>query len=135
MAKQKRKSKKESKQNFVLTLKLDTVETMSFKGLQKRAKKTTKNEKDKINSKKRFGKSLANKAPAMFLTILDNKLRHQGTELHMIKTAEAKASQYNHSEDKFIIPTTRVPLFPIVKFFWAWVRGRPALIKAVKTPH
>ena len=38
----------------------------------------------------------------MFLTILDNKLRHQGTELHMIKTAEAKASQYNHSEDKYL---------------------------------
>ncbi|HUS90035.1 MAG TPA: transposase, partial [Desulfosporosinus sp.] len=77
------------------------VETMSFNGLQKRAKKTTKNKKGKINSKKRFGKSLANKAPAMFLTILDNKLRHQGTELHRIKTAEVKASQYNHMEDNY----------------------------------
>jgi hypothetical protein len=67
------------------------VESMSFKGLQKRAKKTTKNEKGKINRKKRFGKSLANKAPAMFLTILDNKLKHLGTELHRIKTAEVKS--------------------------------------------
>ena len=78
------------------------VETMSFKGLQKRAKKTTKNEKGKINSKKRFGKSLANKAPAMFLTILDNKLKHLGTELHRIKTAEVKASQYNHVDDNYV---------------------------------
>ena len=77
------------------------VEEMSFKGLQKRAKKTTFNAKGKINRKKRFGKSLANKAPALFLTILDNKLRHQGTELHRIKTAEVKASQYNHVEDTY----------------------------------
>jgi hypothetical protein len=77
------------------------VEEMPFKGLQKRAKKTTKHKNGKINRKKRFGKSLANKAPAMFLTILDNKLRHQGTELHRIKTAEVKASQYNHVEDNY----------------------------------
>ena len=78
------------------------VETMSFKGLQTRAKKTTKNEKGKIHRKKRFGKSLANKAPAMFLTILDNKLKHLGTELHRIKTAEVKASQYNHIDDNYV---------------------------------
>ena len=77
------------------------VEEMSFKGLQKRAKKTTLNKRGKVNRKKRFGKSLANKAPALFLTILDNKLRHQGTELHRIKTAEVKASQYNHVEDTY----------------------------------
>ena len=78
------------------------VEEMSFKGLQKRSKKTTKNEKGKINRKKRFGKSLANKAPAMFLTILDNKLKHLGTELHRINTTEVKASQYNHVADNYV---------------------------------
>ena len=77
------------------------VEEMSFKGLQKRAKKTTKNAKGKINRKKRFGKSLANKAPALFLTILDNKLRYLGTELHRINTAVVKASQYNHVDDNY----------------------------------
>ena len=75
---------------------------MPFKGLQKRARKTTRNKKGKINSKKRFGKSLANKAPAMLLTILDNKLRYQGTELHRIKTAEVKASQYDHLKDNYM---------------------------------
>lgn len=78
------------------------VEEMSFKGLQKRAKKTTKNAKGKINRKKRFGKSLANKAPALFLTILDNKLRYLGTGLNRINTAVVKASQYNHVEDNYI---------------------------------
>ena len=77
------------------------VEEMSFKGLQKRAKKTTKNAKGKIHRKKRFGKSLANKAPALFLTILDNKLRYLGAELHRINTAVVKASQYNHVNDNY----------------------------------
>ncbi|GHU59813.1 hypothetical protein AGMMS49975_27840 [Clostridia bacterium] len=39
------------------------VETMNYKGLQKRAVKTEKNEKEKYKKKKkkRFGKSIANK--------------------------------------------------------------------------
>jgi len=78
------------------------VEEMSFKSLQKRAKKTTKNAKGKINRKKRFGKSLANKAPALFLTILDNKLKYLGAELYRINTAVVKASQYNHVENNYI---------------------------------
>lgn len=50
----------------------DTVnlETINFKGLQKKAKNTTVNEKTgRINKKKRFGKYLSNKAPSMFLII------------------------------------------------------------------
>lgn len=73
------------------------VETMNFKGLQKRAKKTTVNEKTgKINKKKRFGKSLANKAPAMFLTILKQKLESKGGKYFEVNTYKVKASQYNH---------------------------------------
>lgn len=41
------------------------VEKMNFAGLQKRAKNTEKNDKGKFKKKKRFGKSLANKAPSM----------------------------------------------------------------------
>lgn len=36
---------------------------MNFAGLQKRAMNTEKNDKGKFKRKKRFGKSLANKAP------------------------------------------------------------------------
>jgi len=79
------------------------VETMSYSGLQRRSKNTTINKKTgKINKKKRFGKSLANKAPAMFLTIFDNKLKWNGTQLFKIDTYSIKASQYNHVEDKYI---------------------------------
>ena len=78
------------------------VETMNYKGLQRRSKKTTKNKKGKFNKKKRFGKSLANKAPSMFLTILDNKLKWNNEMLYKIDTTSVKASQYNHIEDEFI---------------------------------
>ena len=73
------------------------VETMRFQGLQKRAKKTTRNRKNgKINKKKRFGKSIANHAPAMFLTILERKLAYKNKALHQADTFTMKASQFNH---------------------------------------
>src|SRR5690606_1654977 len=79
------------------------VEDMNYKGLQSRAKETTVNKKtSRYNKKKRFGKSLANKAPSMFLTILDNKLKFNGSQLYKIDTWSVKASQYNHIEDKYI---------------------------------
>ncbi len=78
------------------------VETMNYKGLQKRAKETTVNETTgKINKKKRFGKSLANKAPAMLLEIIDRKLNYFDKKLNKIDTWSVKASQYNHVEDNY----------------------------------
>ena len=74
---------------------------MNFKGLQKRAKNTEKNEKGKFKRKKRFGKSLANKAPSMLLTIIDRKLKYFGEELIEINTYEAKASQFNHFDGTY----------------------------------
>ncbi|WXR60239.1 transposase [Peptostreptococcaceae bacterium AGR-M142] len=77
------------------------VETMNFKGLQKRAKETTVSEKGKINRKKRFGKSLANKAPSMLLTIIDRKLKYHGLSLIKIDTYKVKASSYNHIDQSY----------------------------------
>ena len=72
------------------------VENMNYKALQKRSKNTTINERTgRFNKKKRFGKSLANKSPAMFLVMLDNKLKWNGTELIKVNTRELKASQFN----------------------------------------
>ena len=90
--------------NYVLTLGNDIkVETMSYKGLQARTKKTTVNKMTgKFNKKKRFGKSLANKAPSMFLTILDNKLKWIDKTLKKIDTWKVKASQYNHIDNSYI---------------------------------
>lgn len=79
------------------------VETMNFKGLQKRKKKTEINkETGKYKKKKRFGKSLLNRAPAKLLEILDNKLKNLGKELIKIDTAEVKASQYNHETNECV---------------------------------
>ncbi len=78
------------------------VETMNYKGLQARTKEISFNKKTgKINSKKRFGRSLANKAPSMFLTILNNKLKWHDEQLLKIDTYSIKASQYNHIEDNY----------------------------------
>lgn len=89
--------------NYVLTLGNDIkVETMSYKGLQARTKNTTKNKNGKFNKKKRFGKSLANKAPSMFLTILDNKLKWIDLGLKKIDTWKVKASQYNHVSNNYV---------------------------------
>lgn len=83
--------------NYILSLgNKIKVEEMNFKGLQKRSKKTEKNDKGKFKRKKRFGKSLANKAPAKLLTILDNKLKYFGEKLIKVNAKEVKASQYNH---------------------------------------
>ena len=77
------------------------VEEMNFKGLQKRSKKTSKNKKGRFKRKKRFGKSIANRAPAMLLTIIDRKLKYHNKELIKIQTAKAKASQYNHIDNTY----------------------------------
>lgn len=78
------------------------VETMNYKGLQKRAKETTKNKKGKFNKKKRFGKSLANKAPSMLLNMLETKLKYFELVLNRINTQSVKASQYNHITGEYV---------------------------------
>ena len=99
-----RKQSNEKLANYIISLgDRILVETMNYKGLQARTKETIINEKTgKYNKKKRFGKSLANKAPSMFLTILSNKLKYEGLELLKINTYKVKASQYNHINDEYI---------------------------------
>lgn len=99
-----RKQSHEKLANYIIGLGNKVkVEAMNYKGLQARAKETTVNDKTgRMNKKKRFGKSVANKAPAMFLTILDNKLKWHGKVLLKIDTKKVKASQYNHIEDNYM---------------------------------
>jgi len=95
-----RKLQHEILANYILSLGCKVyVETMNFKGLQKRARETDKNGNGRFKRKKRFGKSIANRAPAMFLNILDRKLRRRGTQLNRVNTWSVKASQYNHTTD------------------------------------
>ena len=97
-----RKYQHECLANYIISLGNKVyVEKMNFAGLQKRAKNTEKNDKGKFKRKKRFGKSLANKAPSMLLTIIDRKLNYFGEKLTEINTSEAKASQFNHIDGPY----------------------------------
>lgn len=102
-----RKYQHECLANYIVSLGNNIyVEQMNFSGLQRRAKNTEKNEKGKFKKKKRFGKSLANRSPAMLLTIIDRKLKYHDTMLFEINTYKAKASQYNHFDNSY----TKKPL-------------------------
>lgn len=98
-----RKQSHEIDANYILSLgNIIKVETMNYKGLQVRSKNTTINEKTrKFNKKKRFGKSLSNKAPAKLLEIINRKLRYQNLQLFQINTYKIKASQYNPLTDTY----------------------------------
>lgn len=94
------------------------VEDMSFKGLQRKARSTERSDKiseikqkdgsvkqaRKYKRKKRFGKSLNNRAPASFITILERKSTLYGGNVYKVKTKEFRASQYNHISDEYVRP-------------------------------
>ena len=97
-----RKYQHECLANYIISLGNKVyVEKMNFAGLQKRAINTEKNDKGKFKRKKRFGKSLANKAPSMLLTIINRKLAYYGEKLIEIDTINAKASQFNHFDGTY----------------------------------
>ena len=78
------------------------VEQMLFSGLQHRAKETKTDEKGRFLKKKRFGKSLANKAPAMFVSILQMKAEQAGAQFHKVDTKKYKASQLDHTSGEYL---------------------------------
>lgn len=79
------------------------VEPMDYKALQRRAKETTKNSSGRFNRKKRFGKSLANKAPATLLTLLEQKCKSNplGGGLYRVDKWSYRASQYDHLSQRY----------------------------------
>ena len=77
------------------------VEMMNFQGLAKGSTKTEKNDNGRFKRKKRFGKSIANRAPAMLLSIIGRKLSYYGKRLIKIDTWGAKASQFNHFDGTY----------------------------------
>jgi len=96
------------------------IESMTYKGLQRKSQKIERNDrlsdirqKDgtirqiyKYKRRKRFGRSLNNRAPAMFLTILERKSVFYGGQVFKINTQSFRASQYDHITDTY----TKVPL-------------------------
>lgn len=84
--------------NYLLTLgDCFFVEDMDYSALTRKAKKTEISEKTgRYKRKKRFGKSIANKAPSMLIALLDQKCKSRNLEgVKKVDTA-VKASQYNH---------------------------------------
>lgn len=78
------------------------VEDMEWPSLTHRAKKTEISEKTgRFKRKKRFGKSVANKAPAMLITLLANKCQSLGLPGVVRVPTSVKASQYNHQSDTY----------------------------------
>lgn len=78
------------------------VEKMSFNGLARKSKSATKKADGRFRSRKRFGKSIGNHAPAVFLNILGNRLASGGGQLIKIDTISFRASQYNHVTDDYV---------------------------------
>ena len=78
------------------------VEDMEWPSLSRRAKKTEISEKTgRFKRKKRFGKSIGNKAPATLIGMLDQKLKSRGFGGITRVPITLKASQYNHITDEY----------------------------------
>jgi len=78
------------------------AEDMEWPALTRRAKKTETSEKTgRFKRKKRFGKSVANKAPATLIGLLDLKLKSRGLVGIVRVDTKVRASQYNHLTDDY----------------------------------
>lgn len=76
------------------------VENNPIDAWARRAKKTTKNKKGKYCCNKRYGKSVANHAPAMFVSILSNKVKSLGGQFYEVDTRNA-ATQFDFTNGEF----------------------------------
>ena len=78
------------------------VEKMEWPALTRRAKETAISEKTgRYKRKKRFGKSVANKAPAMLIGILKQKLISRGLSGVVEVNTSVRASQFNHISGEY----------------------------------
>lgn len=78
------------------------TETMSFSGLAKRSGHISHNRNNgRIRSRKRYGKTIHNRAPSRLISILDEKLSYIGKSVTKVNTFKIKASQYNPLDGSF----------------------------------
>lgn len=78
------------------------IEDMPWPALTHRAQKTEVSEKTgKFKKKKRFGKSIANKAPATLTQTLEQKCKSLGLPGVLKIPISVKASQYNHQSQTY----------------------------------
>lgn len=76
------------------------VENNPVDGWTRRTKETKFDKRGKIQSKKRYGKSVANHAPSMFVTILENKVKSFGGTFVRADVKNA-ASQFDFTSGEF----------------------------------
>lgn len=83
-------------------------ESMNYKALAKKAKKTEnpQNEAERCKRRKRFGLSMNNRAPAGAIEELKRKIIEQNGTVIETDTKKCKASQYNHDTGDYI----KIPL-------------------------
>lgn len=99
----KRKLAHQKMANGILALGLDIrVEAIDFAGLAKREKGVTLNKKGTPKSNKRFGKSIGNKAPAMLIDVIDQKLGYKDLTIKKLNTPKMKITQFNHYTGEYI---------------------------------
>ena len=98
-----RKQSQEKAANELIAQSTDIkVEDTAVTSWTARTKKTTVNRKNgKNRSKKRFGKTVARRAPGMLLAIIDRKLKYRGCALKRVVTQKVKASQFDHSTGQY----------------------------------
>lgn len=77
------------------------VETNSFKSMQARAKTTSVAKTGRIRSKKRYGKSIKNRAPSEFLLILKNKLLQYSSGKYYDVPASYACTQFDFTDESF----------------------------------
>ena len=77
------------------------IEDMRWTDYTRRAKETKKDKNGRYVRKKRFGKSIANRAPGMFMLILQQKCKTAGAIYSEVDKKSFKASQYDHFTDSF----------------------------------
>ena len=87
------------------------IEDMNWQSLAKRSKKTERNDKvsiingkevKKFKKKKRYGKSINDRSPGLFMTILEQKANRYNVTFEKIDTTKVKASQYEHDKDTYV---------------------------------
>ena len=77
------------------------VEKNSYKSMQARCKETKKNKNGKFLSKRRYGKSIMNNAPAMLYTIIENKLGRYPTGRYVEVPSGTGCTQYDFTNSEF----------------------------------
>ena len=77
------------------------VENNPIDAWARRAKETTKTKTGKNRCKKRYGKSIAHHAPAMFVTILENKVKSLGGVFIPVDTTDYAATQFDFTNKEF----------------------------------